>query len=125
MTYEEIQSLINSNLADFSNIVPEKHREVEQALLNYIEDNLPLRKGSLFIGDIVGTDRIVTINFPNIGTSNYYVLGSLRSNSANFDSDNDVFWQFRETTATSFKLTLREVAGVSQNLTFFYEIKKI
>lgn len=36
MTRTDLQSLINSNLADLSNIIPSKHREVETALLNEI-----------------------------------------------------------------------------------------
>jgi len=36
MTRTNLQNLINSNLADLSNIVPAKHREVETALLNEI-----------------------------------------------------------------------------------------
>lgn len=36
MTRTNLQNLINSNLADFSNILPLKHREVETALLNEI-----------------------------------------------------------------------------------------
>lgn len=123
--YSEVQDKINLNLADFSNIVPEKHREVEQMLLDYIEQNLPLYKGVFNIGNVSGPDQIFNITFPSVGTSDYYVIGSIKSNSSNFDSDNDVFWCFRETTATGFKLAVREVSGVTQNITFYYEIKKI
>lgn len=122
--YSEVQDKINLNLADNSNIVPEKHREVEQILLDYINENLPLHKGSLSIGDVSG-DQIFNITFPDIGTADYYVIGSLKSNSSNYNSDNDVIWVWRETTTTGFKIALREVSGVVQNLTFYYEIKKI
>lgn len=42
-TYNEIQDLINEKLASFSKIPASYHREVEFALLNYINDNLPKR----------------------------------------------------------------------------------
>lgn len=34
MTDQSLETLIESNLADFSNIEPEKHREVEYAIIN-------------------------------------------------------------------------------------------
>jgi hypothetical protein len=125
MTYTEVQDKIILNLADFSNIVPEKHREVEQMLLDYIEQNLPLYRGSFIIGDISGSDQIFNITFPSVGTSEYYVIGSIKSNSSNYDADNDVIWVWREPTTVGFKIALREVSGNIQNLTFYYEIKKI
>ena len=39
-TYEEIQDLINTNLASATKITAVKHREVEHALLNYIQANV-------------------------------------------------------------------------------------
>ena len=39
-TYTDIQDLINANLASGNKIPALKHREVEHALLNYIEANL-------------------------------------------------------------------------------------
>jgi len=41
MTYSEIEDLINENLASGIRIPAVDHREVEMALLNYINDNLP------------------------------------------------------------------------------------
>lgn len=78
-----------------------------------------LHKGSFAIADF-STDSIQTVNFPNIGTNNYMVLGSLKSNSSNFNNDNDVFEQTREYGNTSFKLCLREVSGGVQDLTYNY-----
>lgn len=40
MTYSEIQDLINENLASSTKIPAVKHREVEHALLDYIQANL-------------------------------------------------------------------------------------
>jgi len=124
ISYENVQDKINLNLADFSNIIPAKHREVEQLLLDYITENLPLYKGSVAIGDVVG-DQVFNITFPALPTNLYYVVGSIKSNSTNFDADNDVIWVWREATTTGFKIALREVSGVPQNITFYYEIKKI
>ena len=125
ITYNEVQDRINLNLADFSNIVPEKHREVEQLLLDYIKENIPLYKGSLAIGDVSGPDQVFNISFPDVGTFDYYVTGSIKSNSSNYDNDNDVFWVWRSPTSLGFQVAFREVAGNIQNLVFYYEIKKI
>lgn len=40
MTYEEIQDLIDTNLASATKIPALKHREVEHALLDYIQSNI-------------------------------------------------------------------------------------
>lgn len=125
ITYTEVQDKINLNLADFSNIIPLKHREVEQLLLDYIKENIPLHKGVVLSFDPDPTDSLTTVTIPNVGTADYYVIGSFKSNSTNYDLDNDVMWVWREPTATSFKIAIREVSGNAQNLTFYYEIKKI
>lgn len=124
ITYAQVQDKINLNLSDFSNIVPIKHREVEQLLLDYIKENIPLYKGSIAIGDVTG-DQLFTVTIPNVGTTDYYVIGSMKSVSSNYDNDNDITWVWREQTSTSFKIAVRDFSGSSQNLTFFYEIKKI
>lgn len=124
-TYAQVQDKINLNLADNSNIIPEKHREVEQILLDYINENLPLYKGSFVIGDVAGSDQLFNVTFPDIGTADYYVIGSLRSNSSDYNSDNDVTWVYREPISTGFKIGIREISSQQQNLTFYYEIKKI
>jgi hypothetical protein len=123
--YDTILALINTNKADASNITPAEDREVDIALLDYIKSLLPLAKGVFTIGDVNGSDISKTITFPNVGTSNYYVLGSLKGRSANFDIDNDVFWIWGSPTTTSFKLYLREVASNVQILDFYWEIKQV
>lgn len=125
ITYANVQDKINLNLADNSNIIPLEHREVEQILLDYITENIPLYKGSLAIGDVSTTDQIYNVTFPTVGTDQYYVIGSIRSNGTNFNFDNDVFWIWKDPTATGFKLGIREVSPDTQNITFYYEIKKI
>jgi|TARA_R110000782_G_scaffold165552_1_gene257453 hypothetical protein len=126
LTIAQLRSLVTLNLADNSDILPIEHREVENELINFLEvmnSFLPLATGVYSIGDVNGTDIVRTIIIPNVGTSNYYVIGSLQSKSVNFDADNDVFWQFKDPTSTSFKITLREVSSNVQNLDFHWEVK--
>lgn len=114
-----IETLIDTNLADFSNILPTKHREVEHAILDYATNRV-IGSGTVTLGDASSTDSVRTVSFTDIGTSAYIVTGSLVSNSTNFDTDNDVFWMVKNKTSSSFQLLLREVAGVAQNLDFDY-----
>ncbi len=79
-----------------------------------------LYKGTFVVGDNVTTDSLRTVTFPTVGTNNYMVIGCMVSVGSNFDADNDVIWMVREKGNTSFKLTLREVAGQVQNLNFEY-----
>lgn len=124
MTPAQIQTLIDTNLADNSNITPAEHRAVETELLNYIKANVPLAKGTFHIGDI-GTDAWYTVTFPSVGTTGYYVMGSLRSLGTNYSNDNDLFWVWRDPTASSFVVALREVSGNLQNVDFYWEIKAL
>ena len=80
----------------------------------------PLLKGTVAIGNVAGSDQLITVSFATLGTANYMVIGSLVGTSTNFDNDNDVIWSIREKTATSFKLALREVSAATQNLSFDY-----
>jgi hypothetical protein len=79
-----------------------------------------LRKGTFAIGDNPTTDSLKTVTFADVGTNNYMVVGCMVSVGSNFNMDNDVMWMVREKGNTSFKLTLREVAGQVQNLSFEY-----
>jgi|TARA_R110000782_G_scaffold2867_2_gene10727 hypothetical protein len=124
-TYGEILELIATNKADNSGITAAEDRQVDIAILDFIKDNIPILKGVQQIGDVSPTDQSITITFPDIGTSSYYVIGTLKGNSSNFDTDNDVFWLFGATTTNSFKIYLREVSGNVQNLFFYWELKLI
>jgi hypothetical protein len=124
MTKAEVQSLIDTNLESATNITALKHRAVETAILNFISDSSPLLKGTYFIGNLTSTDMLKTITFSSVGTSDYIVTGSLVGASADYNADNDVMWSIREKTATGFKLALREVAGIDQNLSFDYVLFK-
>jgi hypothetical protein len=124
ITYANVQDKVNDNLADFSNIVPEKHRETMQTMLDYVFQYSPLYAGSINISD-VAFNTLLTVTFPSLGTSNYYVIGSIRSNRPAYTDDVTLQWVFKDPTPTGFKLGLHETAGTLQNATFFYEIKKI
>lgn len=76
-TYDECVDLINGNLADLSDIKPEEHREVEQAILDYaktlVEESTEgesgqlqvLANGFLAISDL--SDAYPTVGGFNIG----------------------------------------------------------
>ena len=113
-----IETMIDANLADFSNILPTKHREVEHAILDYATNRV-IGSGTVNIGD-TSTDSFRTISFTDLGTNAYIVTGSLVSNSSDYNTDNDVFWMVKDKTSSSFKLLLREVANNTQNLDFDY-----
>lgn len=123
LTPIQIQTLIDTNLADASNIAPNRHREVEYEILNLIKSIMPLAKGTFVLGDLTTTDGIIQINFPNIGTSDYMAAVYPVSKSANFSLDNDVFLSTREHTSTSFKVCLREVTNNVQNLEIDWELR--
>lgn len=85
-----------------------------------------LRVGHILIADITGTDNI-TVNFPSVGTTNYFVIPSFRLN------DGSTSWQDTLTfvstygflTATSFNLFIRENSTPYQNLRMDYVIIQI
>lgn len=124
MTKTELEAYMASKLADASDITALEHREVENAVIQFIVDNLPILKGTYVVGDATGTDSTRTVSFADIGTSNYIVTGSFVSKSASYNDDDDVFFTIKNKTSTSFQLLLREVAGVTQNLDFDYIIYK-
>lgn len=79
-----------------------------------------LYKGMYDIGDVTSADIMRNVTFPDVGTSAYFVLGSIKSSSSNWDKDNDVIPTWGNPTNASFELYLREVAGNIQNLKFYY-----
>lgn len=117
-----IEALIGEKLADASEITPQEIRESFSAILNFVKKTSPLAVGTYTIGDF-GTDSLRTVNLPyDVGTSDYFVVGSLISKSSNFNQDNDVIEMIKNKTATSFKLCLREVSSDVQNLDYDWAI---
>lgn len=80
-----------------------------------------LYRGIYHIGDVAapGADTTLTIPISDVGTSNYVVLGSLVSKGSVL-VDNDVWWITKNTSPTSFQLSLREAANGTQSLEFRY-----
>ena len=79
-----------------------------------------LQKGIYVIGDVITGFETITINIPNVGTSNYAVLGDMVSFGSN---DQHVFWKTREHNPTYFKLQLRDIVNAGgQNLKFYFFI---
>ena len=77
------------------------------------------------ISDIDGT-QTKTVNFPDVGTTNYYVVGIMKSRTASdWQGDVTVVWNIKENvTTSSFQLNLREYTSTSQSLVFDYIIIK-
>lgn len=88
-------------------------------LLNKPQTISYLYKGTISVPDVT-TDDLLTVTFPNVGTNNYMVVGSMVSVGSDYDIDNDVVWMIREKGNTSFKITLREVSNHIQDLSFEY-----
>lgn len=101
------------------------YTQTNNAAKDFIKNKPPLNnylmKGTVTVGDI-GYDKIQTVSFPTVGTNNYMVVGSLVSQGANWNADNDVFWMIKNKTNTSFSLLLREVTKDVQNLQFNYAL---
>ena len=81
-----------------------------------------LYRGSYSIGDITPTDMIRTVTFTNVGTTNYFVVGSLLSTVADWNQDNGVLWTIRSKNTTYFQLLLHELGPATQNLNFDYAL---
>lgn len=130
MSYQTVHDLITENLKGTPKISPTKHKEVEFALLDYIEtvkngSLQVLYRGTYDFGDAVGTDQRRVITIPNVGVE-YEVWGALKSKGTDWNKNNDVFWQYGETNITSFAIYLREVTGHTQDLSFnFFLLPKI
>jgi hypothetical protein len=83
-----------------------------------------LAMGKKNIGNLTSNSYSVVVNFDDVGTTDYMVVGSVVSNSVDFNQDNNVFDNTREHTRTSFRLCLREMQGIDQNISFNYMIFK-
>lgn len=92
-------------------------------------DNVPqllmyLWKGSRYIGDSWDNSTF-NVGFPDVGTTNYFVVGSLVSVGGNPYDDNDVIWTIRDKRSNSFNLLTQETTPVNpptQNLWFEYAL---
>lgn len=123
MTLTELRELSNLKLASGIEIPAEDHREVNNAIFDFLETMLPLASGTFEIGDVTTLDNIRTVTFPDVGTSNYRVSGGLKYAGTDWNVSNDVVSMTGEYTQTSFKIALRELGNNTQNLSFEWEIK--
>lgn len=125
MTKAEVQALIDSNLASASSITALKHREVETALLNFIDDILvtkPLVKGTFAIGNLTSTTASYNVTFgTTLSTADYIVCGTIIS-KGNGQADNEVQYAVGNKTVSGFTIYIRETANVTQNIDFDYVI---
>lgn len=80
-----------------------------------------LHKGSEWIGDVNhNSDKLVFVDTPYMGTANYMVLGSMVSESSNWDVDNDVVWGVAGKSAHHFYIGVKVLHTALQNLRFDY-----
>jgi hypothetical protein len=142
MTSAQIQTKINENLADFSNIIPEKHREVESDILQYIVDkskyfpvnvgfitnvNIPVTSGTVTSGgDITtatGTVNGILCEMDNaMPSTNYKVNISIESLGTNSLDGTIKAPLFKKNSVNDFYLILHETDGENQNLKIHFEV---
>ena len=150
MTKADIIALIATNLADYSGIVPSKHREVELAILNFVSTANQveaLNKGSILVGDVgVGTvgqvytvtgdvvtaileartakGNIITVTVLNPHADMFYKVDiSSPESLGTMEIDNDIhppIWQ--KINENSFYIYIEDYGG-TQNLKIHFETK--
>jgi len=79
--------------------------------------------GSFNVGDVSG-GQSYSVTFPTVGTSEYYVQGSLISGATVPANDANVIWTIRDRTATGFSLYVRELSSSANNIIFEYTLVK-
>jgi hypothetical protein len=77
---------------------------------------------SIAMGDFPN-DTVETrvINFPDVGTENYMVIGQFKSNNLPIGGNDPIVWTYRVINSSSFSLMGREFGG-TQNVSFNYII---
>ncbi len=114
-----------SGVNDEKIITPKKlSQAVSDKLTSYVEK---LHSGSIHLGDAPnGDDELITINIPNVGTTNYLVLGNFRSISeASWNQNNDIIYIVAARNLTNFKIGVRELSVAVQNVYFDYVLIKL
>jgi hypothetical protein len=124
MTKAEVQALIDSKLASGTEIQASEHREVETALLNYLDGVVaaaPLARGTVTVGDIMNPSTIQVTFTQALNTADYIVAGSMVS-LGNISDDLPYFYVIRNKSQTGFFLIVGEANRTVQNLQFDYVI---
>lgn len=88
-----------------------------------LADLLPLASGTYKIGDLYNPTTF-TVRFGNIGTTDYIVIGSWRSNGAAGADAQMLGWVWHNPTKSSFDITISEYGSGVQNVTFCYAVLK-
>ena len=128
MTKAEVQALIDSKLASGTEILASEHREVETALLNYLDgvmDNVPLFKGSVPVGNIPQGGKFITCPFPySLPDNEYIVIGTLFAVS-NLGQNGNCVFTVSGKTANGFAVFIDEIYNRTQDsLNFEYVVFK-
>jgi hypothetical protein len=127
MTKAEVQALIDTKLASGTEILASEHREVETALLNYLDgviDTVPVAKGTITVGNVAASTSTFVVSFDSsLDTADYIVSGSLVS-LGNVSDDTTCFWTVRNKNVNGFSLIVRESGNITQNLQFDYVVFK-
>lgn len=145
MSPTEFDELVETNLADYSNIIPEELREVFYALKNLFSKVLAINKGvinSIDVGSTTGSCSVsgditsctadssisgntkLTVVIPNeMPSSSYQVNIKLESPSgANLNNNSSVYAPVYEIiNSTSFIISLKEPASITQDLKVHFE----
>jgi hypothetical protein len=94
LTIAQLKNLVNTNLADNSNIVPLEHREVELALIDYLETlqpitnaNAPSNKGYVTANNQTTGGVEVGINLGTTLSDKLRYFGNILSVTVNSTSD--------------------------------------
>lgn len=127
MTKAEIQALIDSKLASGTEILASEHREVETALLNYLDgviESVPLMKGTVTVGNVSSPISTIIVPFSaSLTTADYIVAGSMVS-LGDVAADTTCWWTVRNKNQNGFSLIVREGGNFTQNLQFDYVVFK-
>jgi hypothetical protein len=140
MNYTEVLNLINTNLANASNITAAEHREVEIALLNYGKTqnnyvgyitgvNLPIANGASLVvnGGItsaVGTvsDGVLITLTTSMPSMNYYVRSHVESLGTYSEDTQVAQVSFKKISTTQFYYRQAETGNATQNLRIHFEV---
>lgn len=111
-----------------SPVIPAPTANLQAATKKYVDDsNRILTAGNVSVGDVAAPNGTsVTITFSqDIGTSTYYVGGSIKSRSSDVVEDSSVTWSVRSQTSTGFVVHFQEQGGSqTQNISFDYIVIK-
>jgi|GEM_PF-6564248 len=107
------------------NVQPDLNATVGE--LGYIlnVEHLPyvLHSSSKIIGDIISVDTVITINFPDVGTSDYIpVIVPVSLGAA--ASDNNLTYATKNATPTSFDVIIQEIYTELNNIRIDYILFK-